>query len=663
MLIIYDMFYFEFVVERMKVAIKLISILLLASIAMLTYHAQPVNTADVFGSYMYIYIRADGSIDPSEAETLINTTDKVTYRLYSNIYNKSIIVERDNIIINGYNKVIQGNYSLRVGIDLTGRQNVTLENIKISKFQYGVLLNSTQDCEILRSTIWENWCGIWIQSSIGAIANFNNVSSNDWYGISLYSVGNCGFSGNTICFNYFGINAWFSSASDFISNNFSANSIGINLLASGSNWLINNIVNSNDQGISLYECERNTLSGNAVSNNRFNFGIEGADYSHFATHNIDTTNTVNGKPIYYMKDVSDAVLDADTNAGTIYLINCKNVTVKNLLLTNNAYGVFSLNMTQSKIENVSAINNRYGIYIKDSGDNIFSQNLIAENNYGFKLNNSNFNNIVMNNISSNDGWGICLENSLSNNMLRNLISKNMGDGIFLLRSNKTTIVGNTIAENGEWLIEFFGINIQNSENNTIYHNNFINNIEQAGTTSSNNNMWDNGYPSGGNYWSDHTNKDMDNDGIAEDDYIIDSFNVDANPLAGAFHILDAPFGYAVEIVCNSTINNLTYYETSNTIAITVSNMTPTQTNGFCRLTIPHSLMSPEYQVIINGTPTTPITVQNNGTHSTIYISYEHSTKQLIIIPEYPLTTIISITAFTITLTTALKKKRHKTNPN
>ena len=78
-----------------------------------------------------------------------------------------------------------------------------------------------------------------------------------------------------------------------------------------------------------------------------------------------------------------------------------------------------------------------------------------------------------------------------------------------------------------------------SLNNSIYHNNLINNAQQAVDDSENGNKWDNGYPFGGNYWSDYTGSDLysgpdqnisGSDGIGDTNYSIDSNSIDNYPL-------------------------------------------------------------------------------------------------------------------------------------
>jgi parallel beta-helix repeat protein len=100
----------------------------------------------------------------------------------------------------------------------------------------------------------------------------------------------------------------------------------------------------------------------------------------------------------------------------------------------------------------------------------------------------------------------------NNNVLSDNIVSN-GNGIGLFRSSDNTLQGNT-ANSNNWN----GIRLDySSNNNTLYHNNLINNTPynayDTGT-----NAWDSG--SEGNYYSDYNGTDPDGDGIGDDPYPI-----------------------------------------------------------------------------------------------------------------------------------------------
>ncbi len=87
----------------------------------------------------------------------------------------------------------------------------------------------------------------------------------------------------------------------------------------------------------------------------------------------------------------------------------------------------------------------------------------------------------------------------------------IGAGVYLeWFSNDNTIIQNTLSDNYYGISigygALYGLKDQNN-NNTMYHNNFIKNTKQALSLNSVN-IWDNGYPSGGNYWSDYTGVDI-----------------------------------------------------------------------------------------------------------------------------------------------------------
>ena len=105
-----------------------------------------------------VYIRADGSIDPPDAP--ITTYDRITYTLTDNITSSAdgIIVERDNVIIDGAGYTLQGpgrEQYLSKGICLTNRVSVNIENIRITQFHHAVWLNSCLFITI-KGSIMEN---------------------------------------------------------------------------------------------------------------------------------------------------------------------------------------------------------------------------------------------------------------------------------------------------------------------------------------------------------------------------------------------------------------------------------------------------------------------------------------------------------------------------
>jgi len=101
----------------------------------------------------------------------------------------------------------------------------------------------------------------------------------------------------------------------------------------------------------------------------------------------------------------------------------------------------------------------------------------------------------------------------------------IGFGIVLISTFENTISGNNIANHD------YGMYLFSAKNNLIYHNNLYDNAITAYTflTSPQYNSWDNGYPSGGNYWGPCT--DSNNDCICDSAHTIATGEVDNYPLA------------------------------------------------------------------------------------------------------------------------------------
>ena len=213
---------------------------------------------------------------------------------------------------------------------------------------------------------------------------------------------------------------------------------------------------------------------------------------------IDSSNTANNKLIYYVTNQSNVDIDPSnyTDAGYLALVNCANVTARNFDLTDNKDGMLLAGVTNSTLTNVTLGDNRP--YLTQTATNE----------------------------SSPAYWG----------------------GLTLFESSNNTITDSKICN------DTVGVSFYHSDNNLLFHNSFIGNDvnvlsdfkdpytnKPSGYTSMN--LWDNGYPSGGNYWSDYSGTDLyhgpfqnetDSDGIGDTPYVIGANNTDYYPLMGTF---------------------------------------------------------------------------------------------------------------------------------
>ena len=62
---------------------------------------------------------------------------------------------------------------------------------------------------------------------------------------------------------------------------------------------------------------------------------------------VDSSNTVDGKPIYYWVNMLDLIVPMD--AGYVALVNCTNIIAENLDLRNNGQGILLVYTTNSTI--------------------------------------------------------------------------------------------------------------------------------------------------------------------------------------------------------------------------------------------------------------------------------------------------------------------------
>lgn len=472
-------------------------------------------------------------------------------------------------------------------------------------------------------------------------------------GIVLNGVKNCTVDDNIMKTNMVGIYLLLSNNNTVELNNANNNGFGIYVFLSNNNVINANGMANNEKGMYLLDSVGNTLSHNNMTDNAYNFDISGEDLSHYI-NDIDATNTVGGRAVCYLINKEDLVLNSSffSNVGYIAIVNSTRITVDGLNLTRNSKGILLAYTDNSTVKNVNVTNNFQGIYLSTSTGNTFTNNRASGNVYGIELFSSSNNTFVGNMITGNN------------------------DGVFLTRSDNNSFVKNTVTN-----ANYRGIYLSASSNNVIYHNSFINNTNQViieiGEISAN--TWDNDYPSGGNYWSGCTEVDVKSghyqnktgsDGIVDASYTIDSNNTDNYPLMSVFHsytidYVEPGHVYEVGLISNSTISDFAVWvwiEHPENRMITF-NVAGDFGIGFCRICIPHELMTPPYNITIDNGET-PIMYVNdelydNDTHRWMYFTYPHTTHRVIIIPEFSYHMIMTIFMIASLITTIIVKKRRK----
>ena len=423
-----------------------------------------------------IFIRSDGSVDPSTAP-IQRVGDVYTF---TGDVSVGIAVQRSDVIIdgNGY-RLIGG--SGGTGFYLQSVNNVTVQNVNIQGFNSGFYLYHTNSSIVKRNKVTGNGIVVTQRSCYNQIVE-NTVTGG---GVSL----NFGNDNIVLNNNVGGISIVFST-SITVGNNRIADDErvdvellytdvggGISVDNSGNCNIFGNTIERKIVGINIWHCTNLIFSNNTLKDNQVGFKLWGCDLQH-NLHSIDTTNTVNGKPVYFLVNQSD--FQVPTNAGWIAAVNCANITVENWASTPNWDSILFIETSHSKILNSKLTGNFNAIRFDSVSNCIISGNLIDNNGYA---------------------------------------------AFYFEGAVDCTITENNVVDN----FCFFNI-WHDSANNTFFHNNFIGNWTGSPGDRDSQNFWDNGLE--GNYWEEYTGKDANGDGICDTPYVIDNYSnsVDRYPL-------------------------------------------------------------------------------------------------------------------------------------
>ena len=568
-----------------------------------------INNQDVSNGSVGIAVAFSSHI------TITNSVSSWNY--HDGIY----IYSSDNITIADSNTSNNGNDGIFVGDSIT---NTLINNMASSNGVNGIHLFASDLSTMTKNGIFLNGppsppgrvehCAIHLRYSNHSVITENSVLSNLDCAFSLVdsdfnNVHNNNFSNNKYEDNGIGVVFRGADGNRFTNNTIHGNvGSAIYLGASSHNVFALNTIGLHRFGMIFSGSHDNTIVGNYVSSkydNSFYGGITisastshvladnvmvgdglivdgallvgGGSLAHWNTHVIDTSNTVNGRPVYYWKNVTGGTVPP--GAGEVILANCTRVVVQNQNLDTGTAGIelgFSSNNT---ISGNTVTGSKRGIYVYSSDDNVVADNTVSSsdlrgiyllrsnrnaisgnnlwgNRFGIAFTNSDNSSVTDNNVWDSTGVGISISHSgdfvsgsyygsFNNTIINNTVFNN-GKGISIYGSSNNTVAYNSVVNSANGVsikyLDLGGVPLEYSSNNKIHHNNIIDNAEQA-FDNQGSNQWDDGYPSGGNYWGDYTGVDVftgpnqdipGSDWIGDSPYVIDFDSQDRYPLMNPF---------------------------------------------------------------------------------------------------------------------------------
>jgi parallel beta-helix repeat protein len=421
--------------------------------------------------------------------------------------------------------------------------NISLVDRVLDNRCSGFLILKTTDTLISNITI-----GNTIRSSLYLFTSDNvTYEGNDGPNQArcyLLRSNNVSLEGNR--FNGSLLQVYYGTNTNFINNSYlSSPKFGPVILALEDSRIVGNTIsvtnrNEHSYGLRLQRCLRLEIKNNSLTGEGMRF-IRTGNVEGWTSHDIDDSNTFEGRPILFRKDTHGVRITG--KPGQVILVNCTAFDVSGCTLWNGSFGITVAFTSYGNITFTQMRDVRYpSIWLFKTYGVLIANNELSGGN-GIAIEESPFTNVVGNVITGSGPWrgGISVGDSRNVTVINNMF-KNLSRAIYYLSDSLYGKITNNHVENST----SHGLSIK-GDYNSIHHNNFIGNNRSA--TSGNHegpqcqdirstNTWTNGTE--GNYWSDYMGQypDATNDGtIWNQPYVLDGLGSDPHPLVNESGLL------------------------------------------------------------------------------------------------------------------------------
>jgi hypothetical protein len=324
------------------------------------------------GKWLYVGGHGPGNYTRIQ-DAIKDSKDGDTIFVFAGTYYENILIQKAiNLLGENVNTTtIIDNYSGNSHAMLIRHDNVTIKGFTIKGQSTYDAIGLGSDYITIEGNRISSDVGIYVGSSYNSIL-YNNITG---YGLP-HSLPGCGIS---------------------IDSMFSYNKIEHNSIFSGNGIEMpgdHNIINDNlivqDDCTILYGGSLNT-----ISNNRFRGS--GLQLEGVPRDTIVSNNTVNGKPLVFLDNTSNRVIDFNT--GQVILVRCENVTVENQNFSHSPNSIQVLSSKHCHIVN-NTISHCYGelviiggiaIYYSDTimvMDNTIEESTVQIGQWDFGYNNN-----------------------------------------------------------------------------------------------------------------------------------------------------------------------------------------------------------------------------------------------------------------------------------